>query len=250
LVHEYSLKIKVYWNPDTLNVGDTLTPHVVSHFRKDLSLQIVKPNVSGKLLAIGSVLEVALRSGDIVWGSGAMFANSTFANSKECKILAVRGPRTRTILERSGMRVPPVYGDPALLLPLMYKGKRANKKYRIGYVPHMFDYEFVKSKISLNEDTNIIDIRLPCRQFIDKILECERIVSSSLHGIIIPEAYGISVEWAIFSQKIPGFQFKFKDYFESTGRSSVNPGLLIEPNRIPDLQIGLINALNSIDILK
>ena len=49
---------------------------------------------------------------------------------------------------------------------------------------------------------------------INEILSCERIVSSSLHGLITAQSYDIPCFW--FKQNyIPGDDIKFYDYFES-----------------------------------
>jgi len=64
----------------------------------------------------------------------------------------------------------------------------------------------------------IIDILSGVKQVIDDICSCERIFSSSLHGLIAADAYGIHSTWIKFSNKIEGNDFKFYDYFESVGR--------------------------------
>ena len=59
----------------------------------------------------------------------------------------------------------------------------------------------------------IIDIEQDYKTFVDQILECDEIISSSLHGIIIAEAYGIKTKWIMYSDKIEGGEFKYQDYF-------------------------------------
>ncbi len=50
-----------------------------------------------------------------------------------------------------------------------------------------------------------------------EILSCEKIVSSSLHGIILADAYGIPSAW-LSSTTPKGLEFKFYDYFISVNK--------------------------------
>lgn len=179
--------MKAFWGVGT-NVGDTLTPHIVERFTKH-KVQWVPSTESGKLLLCGSILEFAL-PGDTVLGAGH-YRDETIDLS-ETKVLALRG-------KHSGNA--PVYGDPALLLPLMYKPDIKKSK-PVGIIPHLWDRPHY---------TEYIDVALPWRRFVDEILACERIISTSLHGVIIADAYGVPAEWVHYD-KIPGARIKYEDY--------------------------------------
>jgi pyruvyltransferase len=73
------------------------------------------------------------------------------------------------------------------------------------------------------------------KKFVKQIHECEYILSSSLHGIIIADSYGIPAYHIELSDKIIGGQWKFKDYYESVKRpygtiniSSMNEGKILK----------------------
>ena len=141
--------IKAYWYNKVPNVGDSLSPVIISHFlgRK---VEWVDKNYTPKLLAIGSIMK-ALRHNDVVWGSGVMSANHKFGDLSDCKFLAIRGKLTRRILNIDCSN----YGDPALLLPLIYNPD-VEKKYRVGIVEHYVDKNLYKGeghKIDILQDT-------------------------------------------------------------------------------------------------
>jgi len=49
------------------------------------------------------------------------------------------------------------------------------------------------------------------------------ILSSSLHGLIVADSYGIPNAWVRFSDNISGGSFKYLDYFASVGRDVQEP---------------------------
>ena len=104
------------------NVGDTLTPVIVEHFTGK-KVELVDQSTSGKLVAIGSIMKSVKRN-DVIWGAGIMRQNDKFYRINNCKFLAVRGKMTEKIL---GIKCG-VYGDPALLLPLLYQPNAVSLK--------------------------------------------------------------------------------------------------------------------------
>jgi len=60
---------------------------------------------------------------------------------------------------------------------------------------------------------------------VDAINTCRYVASSSLHGLIVANAYGIPAVWTTFADTLAGDDTKFFDYYESVGNSS--------PRRLP-----------------
>lgn len=216
--------------PTHRNLGDELnfylvrelTGKYVFNYANLLPLGVV--NYS----CIGSILEWLQNPKKVVWGTGAMYGNQKL-RCKPLKVCAVRGPLTRQYLLGQGIECPEVYGDPALLLPLIYRPAKV-KKYKVGIIPHICDFDdpLVQVLSQQMRNTEITVIRMggyaDWHDVIDEINECEFIVSSSLHGLILSDAYGVPNVWIEFSDKVIGNGFKFRDYFASVGKdSSVRP---------------------------
>lgn len=202
------------------NVGDYLSFVVVDLLCKKNNIDFKKKVKKTKhLYAIGSVL-LGYQDATI-WGSGFGYNNYTNSLSSKINIFlhkfyhrldirAVRGPETRKILINMGIDCPEIYGDPAILMPLFYKKEQApNKKYVI--IPHYSKLEKYKNKDHVI-DTYVKDYRT----FLRELFEAELVISSSLHGIILAEAYGIP---AIMLDDTPSSDItKYKDWYYSTKR--------------------------------
>lgn len=174
-------------------------------------------------LCIGSILQWFGDPRAIVWGSGLREPLKV----KPCKkFFAVRGPLTRKELIKQGYDCPEVYGDPVLLFPRYYN-PLIKKKYKIGIIPHFSEQElpFVKELI-IKEGLHLIDIAHYGKytNFIDEVLRCDYVLSSSLHGCIVADAYNVPNLWCQLSDYVAESDgFKFKDYYQSVGKDFVKP---------------------------
>ena len=226
---------KAYWWP-AQNFGDTLMPFIIDHIL-GYTPEMAGRTEGDRILGIGSIIHL-VRPGDVVFGSGSNRPGHVIKSPPGAKYLCVRGPKTRDQIR--GADVPEIYGDPAIILPLMY-WPEVKKKYKLGILPHYVD-KHICPKPGPGE--TVIDIQAHWTEVIQRILECEVIIASTLHGIIAAEAYGIPSLWAVWGNKIIGGEFKFQDYFLGTGRTEQIPGKRIPP--IPDLakrQQDIINSL-------
>ena len=208
------------------NFGDILNPIIANYFGSKEVKRISKRRCKKFIhyYMIGSILQRST-SNSIIWGSGFISADS-ICDELPKKVLAVRGPLTRNKLIEMGVDCPEIYGDPALLLPEVYPSANVPVKYKLGIIPHYHDKKdsWLKTHFSKNSEINIIDVqnKNPLK-VVAEMLKCEKIISSSLHGIIIADAYKIPSVWIEFSDKVYGSGFKFRDYFQSVGRSVETP---------------------------
>lgn len=254
--------IKCFYFKGVLNFGDVLTPIIIKHISGQ-DIKYVKGNEENKLLAIGSDMNRWLRKNDVVWGYGSRSSEKSgkIIVPEGVKFWAVRGPLTRqTILkDNPNIIVPEIYGDPAILMPLIYKPKTQQLKYKIGIIPHYIDKTLFEIK---SEDIKLINVSDNPYKIIDEINQCETIISTSLHGTIVAESYGKKVVWLQVSDRIIGALFKFNDYLSGTGRKYREPikimNTLIKDKELLNIKNevlpnptfntkGLINAWGDID---
>lgn len=219
--------IDVYWwskvkyeKSEFENFGDILVPFILkkittSKFRR------VEPNQKKSFglfrkrhyFIIGSIIEMATKN-TVVWGAGLIKEDSGI---ERAKFLAVRGPLTRKKLLSLGYNVPERYGDPGILIRL-FPQKTIQKKFKVGIIPHYVDLAVVKKIYGQEFGFKIIDVSTNDPQIvINEILECENIISSSLHGIIVSHALKVPAVWTQISDKLYGDNIKFKDYYQSLG---------------------------------
>ena len=180
---------------------------------------------------IGSIIDWMGNEKSTVWGSGILNKISSGESTKKLSyrinnVHAVRGCYTRNRLLEAGVACPEVYGDPALLMPLIYKSQVKKVKDRIGFIPHYVDMKDENIKRLMREcgdNAYLIKVKNYGRwqEVIDQICSCEFIISSSLHGLILSDSYGIPNQWIILPKGLPGGSFKFDDYYSSVGKKPV-----------------------------
>lgn len=217
-------KIPVFWFSAKVNFGDVLNAYLVEKISGRIA-HLIKPwrFRYTNYFVIGSVLSLVNRN-SIVWGAGFIHPDKLF-DAPPRRILAVRGPLTRQRLLDRGISCPEVYGDPALLMP-RYFNPRVTPTRRLGLIPHFSDKEHPwVQQVSSQDGVTLIDIQTDdVEGFIREVLACEHIVSSSLHGVIIADAYQIPAMWVPLSEDVG--EFKFCDYFLSVGRDPNDAKLL------------------------
>ena len=228
------------------NYGDLLSKYIVEKISKR-TIKWVHPSKfkwfesKKHYLAIGSILGQATKN-SLVWGSGIIEENQRVAKAK---FFLVRGPRTQKRLSQLGIKCPKIYGDPALLLPDFFS-PQVVKKYEVGFIPHYIDKDKL-SNLRNSEKHLIIDVNTnDIEETTRSILSCEKILSSSLHGIIVAHAYGIPAIWIKLSDDLFGDDIKFIDYMETVG---INPYQGLKINDFEKEHDGCMNFSSIFDTL-
>ena len=170
-----------------------------------------------QLLTVGSVLHMA-EDNAVIWGSGLNGAVSESDHRyKSLDVRATRGPITREFLRRRGISSPEIYGDPALLIPTLTRSRfTKTNEIEIGLVPNLFDVGIASSEIEKIGGIHLIDPMRSWDTVVSDILRCKFVIASSLHGLIIADAFGIPARYTRFTDHEP--DLKYIDYYLGTGR--------------------------------
>lgn len=239
------------------NLGDVLSEVVVKWMCSQKGIDFSKETADTRhLYAIGSILQMGYQD-TTVWGSGFAMELGKLrsiphsSDFKHLDVRCVRGPKTRKTLQKLGHDCPKVYGDPAVLMPLIYQPKQAEKSdYLI--IPHYSQEKNARKKYG---DKHILSMCTDdYESVIDKIAASKRVISSSLHGIILAEAYGVPAVFLMDRES--RFNYKYEDWYLSTGRldfpcvTSIKDGLkcnipALDGKRIIRLQKNLLNSFPS-----
>lgn len=214
----------VSWEPadGSRNFGDHLSRVIVAAVAGGHGYTLEdETSRAARMLAVGSILHFA-NDGDTIWGSGV---NGKIPleqiTARKLDVRAVRGPKTARILRDRGIAVPDVYGDPALLIP-RYFGERFKPMPTRDYVlvPNLHDLAKVK------EEAHLVSPLWGWNRCIAEIMSARLVIASSLHGIIIAEAFGVPARFLRLSETED--LFKYDDYAQGTGRDTLKPARTIQ----------------------
>jgi len=205
-------KVSAYWFTGIVNFGDLLTPLILRHYGL---AAVHHPAGRARVLAAGSILQHAPETyaGHIV---GTGLVKDTPCPLPRARIWAVRGELTR---DRVAAPRNTVLGDPGLLASKCVKRRRA-RRYALGIVPHHVDSNDPRISAIKNrheQDVLVINVKRPPMAVLKDIQQCHRILSSSLHGVVVADSLNIPNAWMVLSDKVIGNGFKFRDYYSGLG---------------------------------
>lgn len=208
------------------NFGDDLSPLLIAR----ITGTEVKHSgmMSADIVGVGSVLDywnsrglrvfrnikstLSSKRPLAIWGTGLREPRRIFLPKSD--ILAVRGPLTAQHL---GIRQKVHFADPGILAPIVQSPRQ--KINRIGIVPHYVDKENpIVYQVSKDPRFLVIDVEDKSERVLSQISQCQMILSSSLHGLICADAYGVPNCRIVLSNRVKGGDFKFRDYVLGVNR--------------------------------
>ncbi len=221
--------IPAYWWDLKSNFGDQITPWLIEMLTGRPAYNTMGlPRAGQAVMAAGSIITGMNRGDMTVWGSGLIsplddLKVEILRSRAPRKIAAVRGERTRSELTtRLGWDVPATLGDPALLLPTYFTPYSRSESSKLpALVPHYAHRKLLPENREEN-GFETVDVRKPPEVVVAQIANASSIVSTSLHGLIIAQAYGVPWIWLrITDQELIGEDFKFEDFFSTVEKSGV-----------------------------
>lgn len=218
------------------NLGDYLSWVICQYLLKQKGLTLdTEIRTTKHLYSVGSIIQGGAQNATI-WGSGLKKKLSGFDRTmrlyRKLDIRLVRGPSTRAALQKEGYKCPESYGDPALIMPMIYQPRKQEKR-DVTIILHKDTNQDIPNSITPLVKKN------EYKAFIDRIFNSKLVISSSLHGIVLAETYGIPA--ILLSDVETSNLFKYEDYYSSTGRqnfpvaASIEEALAMQPAEIPDL---------------
>ncbi|OZE76744.1 hypothetical protein CH304_24280 [Rhodococcus sp. 15-649-1-2] len=199
------------------NFGDELTPGLVkSLFGRKCAWRRPK---GSEFTGAGSTLEmVQLMNAPKtlkIWGSGFGVREGTternFSNPGY-DIYAVRGQLTLGRVDQDRYIA---IGDPGLLASRVYPPSQQVPG-RVGLVYHwMHKSDTVVQTLAREGNIMLIDPSRKPSKVVADITSCEFVMSTSLHGLIVADSYGIPNAWIELTQEIGGKGYKFEDYYSA-----------------------------------
>lgn len=228
-----SKPINAFWYTKVKNFGDLLTPELLQSY----GFRPIETDLNNaKAIGVGSLLHMLNSNYEgIILGSGLIRNEKRSLPNANFKI--VRGELSKHNL---GLSNNTPTGDLGLLSKRLLRKKNAIKKYELGIIPHYVDakHPWIKKVSRNNPNVKIINVKDTATNVINQIAECDTIMSSSLHGVIVSDALNIPNAWLELSNKVIGNGFKFDDY---------NTSIDFEQNRLKiDTHTTLIQAQKSI----
>ena len=220
------------------NAGDLLAPAVTralleEHFGDGCSGENIPrsgPTRSASsdkkcLWSIGSLMEY-VRSGDHVWGLGLWHEYALSGKRAEHLDFTihggVRGPETARVLNSVyGDASVQALGDPGFLVASLFASKFTPTREHKCFIPHVNSdltpapegvVRFSPGKYGMTWEPWVADI-----------VKCSHVYSSSLHGLILADAFGIPSRWFFpNNQRVVQHesQFKYLDWLEISGRGA------------------------------
>ncbi len=246
------------------NVGDALSAFVVAVMAGLPVRRAGFDQAAERMVAVGTIGHNQRNGVLHFWGTGVDAERNPVDPAHrgyirppdtEFNVYALRGPRSAATFRSQGISVPDVYGDPVWVLPRIWPMTEVEKTHDLGVILHISELESADPEATakailkryyipphLQDRIRLINTYCPAtpeamRAKIAEIVSCRRVVSTSLHGLVISETYGIPCAWfgtygdsygAMLDLNDPGahIDHRMRDFYSGAGRDRLSAFLL------------------------
>lgn len=205
-LHPRCKLVEAFWWTSIRNFGDELGPWILSKYG---IASVLRQPEHAQLVSVGSILHTLPQTfHGLIWGSGSINGHPT--NLPRATVLALRGELTKAAL---GPSRAVVLGDPALLTSRHVDQPPTTTTLGIvAHYAHRRSAAFRALQKKNPGDVRIIDVQRRPAEVVKDIAACQSVLTSSLHGLIIADSFGIPAGWVIEEPTLTGGDFKFRDH--------------------------------------
>lgn len=157
--------------------------------------------------------------------------------NEQLRFSSVRGELSKKRIESIiGKKLNITTGDAGLLAENLVSDVR--KKYNVGIIPHFReqDEQIFKKAADFYPNSKWINLSADPYEVVREIGECKNVISSSLHGLIVADSFGIPNVRVVKSNKMYGDGFKYDDYYSSFGINSEKVKLTESIDSLPSIE--------------
>lgn len=224
---ENPINLSWWVHPAPGNFGDWLSPYVFGKLtgRPVNYSSFNRADRQDHVLGIGSIAKFATSHSTVV-GSGVSRLETTLDAKADYRML--RGPYTAKAVESSGGRFDGCFGDPGVVMPLLYQpDKGLKKRAEVGLVRH-FSHTSVPLLLPSNVEEFSVLVSKPedIESFISRLHQYDMIITSAMHVAIVCIAYGIPHRLVVFNgleEAVSGDGVKYRDFYSGVGLPERSP---------------------------
>ena len=202
--------VPAFWWDGHPNFGDALTPLLLPRYG---IVPVHRDPDRARLTGVGSIIQFLPAHYDgAIWGSGTI--DDAERALPAAHVLAVRGPLTAERIGAGDV----AYGDPGLLAGRHLRRPRSDGRVAVvAHGHHRGDEEL--TRFADRDGARAVNVHGPAPAVIREIAAAGAVLTTSLHGLITADAYGIPAVWTTREPALIGGDFKFRDY-----EAAVTPG--------------------------
>lgn len=201
-----------------VNLGDALSPILVAALTGLPVRHAAFDSPVERLVAVGTIAHGQTAGVAHLWGPGLDATVNVLERGApwrrppdvEFVVHAMRGPISAASLRLHGVAAPDCYGDPVHLLDRVFPLGTVEKRYDLGVVLHLTEIDDAGAPLAqhrryavpdaLRDRVRLIDTlaeptEAGFRAKLTEIAQCRAILSTSLHGLVVAEVYGVPCAW-------------------------------------------------------